>query len=58
MLRTILDEVRSLSANKVACPVLFPSDSVDGARIEADRGLADEPGQPCLGWPEIRIAIP
>ncbi|KAH9059317.1 armadillo-type protein [Lactarius vividus] len=40
-LRTALDEneVRSLAANKVACPVLQMA-----LEIEADQGLSDEPG--------------
>ncbi|KAF8270863.1 armadillo-type protein [Lactarius quietus] len=40
-LRTTLDEneVRSLAANKVACPVLQMA-----LEIEADQGLSDEPG--------------
>ncbi|KAH9175142.1 ARM repeat-containing protein [Lactarius sanguifluus] len=41
MLRTTLDEneVRSLAANKVACPVLQMA-----LEIEADQGLSDKPG--------------
>ncbi|KAI0253125.1 ARM repeat-containing protein [Lactifluus subvellereus] len=41
MLRTSLDanEVRSLAANKVACPMLQMA-----LEIEADQGLSDEPG--------------
>jgi len=41
LLRTTLNanEVRSLAANKVACPVLQMT-----LEIEADQGLSDEPG--------------